>query len=167
MRMKRALQPPPIPNVDRFVLYYMYIFNFCNLCLSFRCPADDQTFLNPQNTWYRVNGQSNELQTGLVQLIKLSKGNSLNLHCSIKLCIVGSEHHCEPVSDFSFYKIKKINNIISYKKHCLNIYFGNEWVTNRFGATIKLSKGNSFSLQCSFKLCIVGSEHHCELVGVN
>ena len=75
-----------------------FVLLFAACIIIYRCPAPDQTFITSQNTWQKVQGQANELETGLVSVLQLSQGSSLNLHCTVKLCFPNHATSCEKVT---------------------------------------------------------------------
>ena len=64
-----------------------------------RCPVTGQTHMTTDNNWKRVAGKPNEVQTGFIKAFKPkgSTTNSLVIHCTVKLCLKGSEDQCDEV----------------------------------------------------------------------
>ena len=40
-------------------------------------------------------------ETGIIKMFKMAQGNTVHLHCVVKLCLGGSAADCDPVSIFS------------------------------------------------------------------
>ncbi|KAI0233260.1 hypothetical protein LSAT2_016437, partial [Lamellibrachia satsuma] len=62
------------------------------------CPATGQDVITSNNQWRPSLGKGNVLRTGIVRMFSLGTGNAVFVHCTVKLCLKGSESDCDQVT---------------------------------------------------------------------
>ncbi len=67
-----------------------------------RCPAGSRFLRSPQQNFVHPSpDQLNVLQTGFIPAFLLGVGNTVHVHCTVKICLVGNEADCALVSNIS------------------------------------------------------------------
>ncbi|KAK2166985.1 hypothetical protein NP493_1292g00026 [Ridgeia piscesae] len=64
------------------------------------CPAAGQDVITLTNQWRPSLGQGNVLRTGIVRMFSLGTGHAVFIHCTVKLCLTGSERDCDQVHTY-------------------------------------------------------------------
>ncbi|ELU11102.1 hypothetical protein CAPTEDRAFT_226450 [Capitella teleta] len=73
----------------------LYALNaFTTSLIDTGCPADGQTVLTPENNFQVINGSPSLLRTGSITVFAIPTGNSVYLHCRLKVCLTGDETGC-------------------------------------------------------------------------
>ena len=65
-------------------------------------------------------------ETGIIKMFKMAQGNTVHLHCVVKLCLGGSAADCDPVSIFSRY-VRLAQVVWLYNGDMIQFLPGNLW----------------------------------------
>ncbi len=92
-----------IMSLVRLLAYYLLSrkqYGMHVLLIIVRCPAGSRFLRSPeQNFVHPSPEQLNVLQTGFIPAFLLGVGNTVHVHCTVKICLVGNEADCTLVSN--------------------------------------------------------------------